>query len=71
MPYKHQTESYRTRNGKRYEAAGDLCDASAGDLREQARELVRTFQIGGRDAFYERQDGGAFYRVFAETRSDH
>lgn len=64
MTFKHQTQSYRNRNGIRYECFEDVCDASKGDLRWQAREMVRGFKDSGRKAFFEKGDG--YYRVFAE-----
>lgn len=62
---KHQTASYRTRRGKRFESFTDVCDRSGGDLRAQARALVAELRDAGRCAFIEKMDGGAFYRVFA------
>ena len=67
MTFKHQTESYRNRDGIRFECAEDVCDASLGNLRWQAREMVRGFRDQGRKAFFEKQDG--FYRVFVEAAS--
>lgn len=68
MPFKHQTESYRTRNGKRFVCDGDILDATFGDLWVQAKARVNELHEQGKRAFYERQDGG-WYRVFvaAET----
>lgn len=62
MPVKHQIDSYRNRQGVRFECFEDVCDASKGDLRWQAQELVRGFRDQGRKAFFEKQDD--FYRVF-------
>jgi hypothetical protein len=59
--YKHQEQSYRNRNGVRYECDGDICDTSATG-REMAKARVNELKIGGRRAFFEKQDG--FYRVF-------
>lgn len=64
MPYKHQTESYRNRDGLRFECFEDVCDQAKGDLRWQAREMVRGFKDQGRAAFFEKQEG--FYRVFVQ-----
>lgn len=64
MPYKNQTESYRTRNGQRFVCAEDICDGSKGDLRWQAQEMVRGFKEQRRAAFFEKQDD--FYRVFVQ-----
>lgn len=65
MTHKHQDSSYRNRNGVRFECFEDLCDLSKGDLKHQAKEMVRGFRDQGRKAFYEKIDG--FYRVFAEA----
>ena len=62
MPIKHQTESYRNRNGVRYGCDGDICDTTNGDLRKQARARVQALRADDRQAFFEKQDG--FYRVF-------
>lgn len=64
MAFKHQTESFRTRDGLRYECDGDICDASLGVLRLQARSRVQELRKQGRKAFAERHTDG-FYRVFA------
>lgn len=65
MPFKHQTESYRTRNGKKFICEGDILDTANGDLKAQAKSLVKALKAMGRDAFYEKQDG--YYRVFGEA----
>jgi hypothetical protein len=67
MTFKHQTESYRTKNGKRFVCEGDVLDTNAGDLREQAQTMVKGFRAAGRAAFFEKHDGGNYYRVFAEV----
>lgn len=64
MPFKHQTESYRTRKGRRFVCFADIMDESLGDLREQATAMVNSFRAKGRAAFFEKQSGGAFYRIF-------
>jgi hypothetical protein len=68
MPFKHQAQSYRNRNGIRYECAEDVCDGSKGDLRWQAQEMVRGFKDQSRKAFFEKGDG--YYRVFVEADAD-
>lgn len=65
MPFKHQTDSFRTRNGVRYECDCDICDTSRGDLRKQAKQRVRDIRAAGSRAFFEKQEG--FYRVFRRT----
>jgi hypothetical protein len=67
MSFKHQGESYRTRNGIRYECDGDILDKSLGDLRKQASDRVRELRSDGRAAFFEKHDGGSYYRVFAAS----
>ena len=56
MPYKHQTESYRTRRGVRFECWGDSFS------RDSAHHEVRTLRGQGYGAFVERQNG--FWRIF-------
>lgn len=67
MPFKHQTESYRNRNGKKFVCEGDIMDEAAGDLRDQAKAQVKALKATGRAAFFEKQDG--YYRVFAEAEA--
>jgi hypothetical protein len=68
MPFKHQTESYRTRKGIRYECDGDIINEADGDLKRQAIMRVAALRKSGLRAFFARQDGG-WYRVFrAEVR---
>jgi hypothetical protein len=62
MAFKHQTNSYRTRDGIRYKCFEDVCDTSKGDLRWQAQEMVRGFKDQRRKAFFQKGDG--YYRVF-------
>jgi hypothetical protein len=65
MPFKHQAESYRTRNGKKFVCEGDVLEGETmAELREQAKAMVKGFRAEGRAAFYEKQDG--YYRVFGE-----
>lgn len=76
MAHKHQDLSYRTRNGVRYDCDGDIYNAAYGDLREQAKARVKALKAEGRHAFYEQQDDGAYYRVFAtkvgaQTQDQH
>ena len=66
MPIKHQTDSYRNRNGVRYECDGDICDGVMSDLRNQAQVRVKELRTSGRKAFFEVQDA-CFYRVFVEA----
>ena len=61
MAFKHQTDSYRTRKGIRYECDGDICDTTPNG-RTIAWTRVTELRVGGRKAFFEKQDG--FYRVF-------
>lgn len=68
MPFKHQTESYRTRDGIRYVNEGDILDERAGDLRVQAKAKAAELRAAGRPAFIERQDGD-WYRVFAKAEA--
>lgn len=62
MPFKHQTESYRTRKGVRFECDGDILDTAQGDLRIQAENRVAVLKIEGWQAFFEKQ--GDYFRVF-------
>lgn len=66
MAFKHQMDSYRTKNGKRFLNEGDILDERAGDLREQAQQRAKEVRATGRMAFIEKQDGG-WYRVFGEV----
>ena len=68
MPIKHQSESYRTRNGIRYVCDGDIWDSASGDLREQAIARVSELRSEGRMAFYEKHAAGDYYRVFVQAR---
>ena len=63
MPFKHQTNSYRTRLDIRYECDGDVVDESQGDLKEQAISRVAELRLAGHKAFYEHHPNG-YYRVF-------
>lgn len=66
MAFKHQTESYRNRNGVHYVCDGDILDATFGDLWVQAKARVNELRESGKRAFYERQPDG-WYRVFVEA----
>lgn len=67
MPIKHQTESFRNRNGIRYENDGDVFGLTVEEIRINAKVRVNTLRNEGRKAFYEIHDGGAYGRVFASA----
>jgi hypothetical protein len=50
MTFKHQTESYRNRDGKKFVCEGDIMDEAAGDLRAQAKAQVKALKATGRAA---------------------
>lgn len=56
MAYKHQMNSYRTRNGQRFECWEDVGDRST------AMQSVANLCALGKQAFFEKGDG--YYRVF-------
>ena len=62
MPFKHQTQSYRTKNGTRFTCWQDCCE---NDTSAQAKAVVAELRAQGRNAFAEKQDG--FHRVFVEA----
>lgn len=64
MPFKHQAQSYRNRNGVQFECMDDVCDGAKGDIKNQAKNLVLAYKMNGKKAFYEKGDG--YYRVFVE-----
>jgi hypothetical protein len=61
VPFKHQSASYRNKNGKRFECWEDA------PSREEAKAAVEGIREQGNAAFYEKQDGGAYYRVYVEV----
>lgn len=60
MAFKHQTQSYRTRKGRRFVC---WCDCCEGDTRAAAKAVVATLKAQGRPAFYESHPDG-YARVF-------
>jgi hypothetical protein len=64
MPFKHQSRSYRNRDGIKYECYSDYCES---DHREKARGVVKSLRARGRKAFSIHQQG--FSRVFREVDS--
>jgi hypothetical protein len=65
MPIKHQAQSYRNRNGIRFENDGDVFGLTVEEIRTNAKDAVAELRKVGRKAFYEIQDGGAYARIFA------
>lgn len=67
MPFKHQENSFRTRNGIKFINDGDICDATFGALHIQAMARVTELREQGIKAFSERHPDG-FYRVFKQEQ---
>jgi len=67
MPVKHQSQSYRNKNGKRFICWGDFCDA---DTKAAAKAEVSKLKAGGKAAFYESHPEG-YARVFVEVETGH
>lgn len=67
MAYKHQTQSYRTRQGIRYVCWQDVCEGEGGDLKATAKKVVAELKAQGRHAFYETHKDG-YARVFVDAR---
>lgn len=62
MPYKHQAQSYRIRDGVRFACDGDICE---GDVRQTAKLRVQELRLSGKRAFFESHPEG-YCRVFVE-----
>lgn len=58
MPIKHQSDSFRTKNGKRF-----ICSSDFGSV-EEAIEHVAALRADGFAAFREKGDG--YIRVFVD-----
>lgn len=66
MPFKHQAESFRTRNGKRFLNDGDICE---GDVKAAAKARVQQLRAEGFEAFSEYHPDG-YCRVFTTKYGD-
>ncbi len=65
MPIKHQSDSYRNRQGERYVCWEDVLE---GDIRAGARNTVLEMRNNHFRAFAEHNDGQGYSRVFIHEK---